>query len=247
METKENINNFKAIIIAIKNRQADIVKLILERCPSATSLSDVHNQTALHWAVFKNNENIVKQLLNIIKLEDILKKKLGGYTVLHYAVDNKENDIINLIMDKVPFVAAIQDDLGQTSLHYCITNDTTEQFDPLFPRMSVEDISKVTKHGYTILHLLLRKSKGHTCTINITKQILGKCPKLASVVDEHGQTALHWASASGLLTVVMELLEILKGDEILIQSLAGRTAADFAKSIYIRNVIEVGAYEDYIG
>lgn len=61
---------------------------------------DINNSTALHLAAKLNNINQVRNLLsyNIIDVNLLENKAIGGYAIIHHACHNNNIDILNLLL-----------------------------------------------------------------------------------------------------------------------------------------------------
>ncbi|ARF02627.1 SWPV1-008 [Shearwaterpox virus] len=116
-----------SVCYAVNNEDIETVKLFLEKGFNVNSKDEIDN-TALHYAVLSNNNNITQLLvdykadikecdgyllLHAVKANniDIIKILLNnginvnyvndkGYTALHYAVENNKLDIVNLLLGK---------------------------------------------------------------------------------------------------------------------------------------------------
>lgn len=242
----EKKHGYTALHLAVQNNHDNVVRIISQRIPAVTSVQDNYGQTPLYWAVDKNNDIMVTQLLEVMRIEDILKVTDKELSILHCAVINKHINLITLILTKVPQITAIQDIYGRTPLHYTMIYHSKEMFDLIFPIMAVEDISKVTKdNGRSILHIILINKEETKYIRDIVRQVIDKCPHLISLPDKYGQTPLHCASSNGILGVVVDLLDRLTHDEINMKSSTRKDALHFAKTAEIRDLILLGACEDY--
>ncbi len=110
------IYGYEILQNAICDSNYDITKLLLEKVPDAANMSDKFGQTLLHWA--SDNPEITEMLLNTMSNDAILKQAEGNnnYTALHLAVHNKNNQVVEFHLNRVPELSNIQDKFGRTPL-----------------------------------------------------------------------------------------------------------------------------------
>ena len=153
-----------------------------------------------------NNED-VKELLargaNVEATDD------AGRTLLHYEAKNGHTEVAALLLDQGANVEAT-DSAGQTPLHMAAAEGHTEVAALLLDQgADVEAINRYyspliyrsAASGYKAIELD-QGAAGNDGNINFTSIILR-----ASVLDNQGKTALHWAAESGSLGVVNLLLQ----------------------------------------
>src|SRR5256885_1736421 len=108
----------------------------LIKLSSMLGFQDIYGQTPLHCAISNNNYSIVLQLLEAMKIDDIIKRtKEGGYTILHMLLSENRKftnnneviryKIVKKVLDKCPQLASIPDKEGQTPLMWASSNGFT--------------------------------------------------------------------------------------------------------------------------
>ncbi len=106
--------SYNALLIAIQDSNAPLVDWFLNTQPSLASITDIHGQTILHWAVGQKDNEITKKIITIMNPSDVVKKAEGNddITALDIAVYNGNHDIIDILQLK-----------GRTLSHEPVTSD----------------------------------------------------------------------------------------------------------------------------
>ncbi len=135
-----------------------IVESLLSREPELASITDEYGQTPLHWAA--SDVEATRLLLSAMASADIKKQAEGnhGYTALHLAIHNKNNEVVELLLARSPELASITDEYGQTPLHWAVGRINAQNIKMLISIMPLDVLGKESNNGYTALDLLKSES-----------------------------------------------------------------------------------------
>ncbi len=160
-------------------------------------IMDSNGQTLLHWSVANNDLDSSLKLMEKMSVKEISLSNFDNkYTALHLAAQNGSVEIINLLLERGQRALACKvDRYGQTALHWCSSNP--EHFasaKSLMQIMECEDLCiQNTSNQYTALHVAVQANNVDLVELMTAKS---KSP-LVCKIDQHGQTALHWAAIRG--------------------------------------------------
>lgn len=112
--------NNTALHVAVHCGNNEIVEALTyhKRFPHLYGIQDAHGQTALHWAAGNGNVEAARLLIEAMTEEDIKKQRKEGQTALLRAIHANSLPIVKLLLEKVPSLASINDEYGQSPLSW---------------------------------------------------------------------------------------------------------------------------------
>ncbi|MBL0317714.1 MAG: ankyrin repeat domain-containing protein [Alphaproteobacteria bacterium] len=111
-------------------------------------------QTILHLAAATGDLDLY---LNIAKsCARKTEKDNLGRTALHYAVQNRSNEIVNVIIEEYPYMVTSADHNGNTPFHVAAYHNFQDIFENLISHSSLDDINITNMSGETALALAAR-------------------------------------------------------------------------------------------
>lgn len=117
-------NEYTALIYSVNRNNKKLVKLLLDN-KANVNLQDYNGNTALHYSVIEDNQDIFNILMTSEISKNIINVNLfnsDSKIPLHLAFNNKS---VKFYIDKLLSYSKVnfQDDMGNTTLHYIIKND----------------------------------------------------------------------------------------------------------------------------
>lgn len=183
-----------------ENNYHNALKLIGFMSKEAVLEPDCYGQTALHWVAYSCCENVDLYEALHNKMETfVFSTKSGEQTPLHYAARYgnlkfiawlKKNKLVDL-----KALANILDKHKQTPFHYAASLYRNEICSILYDITETTNLVKNLKNGKTLLnHAVITKNK---CLVELLLDEKQKAEALLNLVDQNGQTPLHWAAWLG--------------------------------------------------
>ncbi|KAF7823519.1 ankyrin repeat-containing protein [Senna tora] len=183
-------NGFDALLIAAKQGDLDVLKILMEAHPELSMTVDPSNTTALHTAATQGHTEVVNFLLEAgSSLATIARS--NGKTALHSAARNGHLQVVKALLEKEPTVATRTDKKGQTALHMAVKGQNIEVVEELI-KSDPLSVNMVDTKGNTALHIATRKGRAQ-----IVKMLLGHKETDKTAVNRSGETALDTAEKTG--------------------------------------------------
>ena len=213
---------------AIKNKNIEIVKLLLEKGAADlkdseftlllddkgnTPLQDDEGNTLIHTAVKEEVTEIVKELFLKTKYKkfiDIRDKK--GKTPLHTAVKDEKIDIVRLLLDNGANPNAVSKE-GETPLLIAAQFDNIDIVNLLLekgadPKNVDEDEKPIQdKEGYTHLHHAVENGNTDLVTLLLEKGVVGSI----NIQDNKDNTPLDTAIEKEQINIPIVKLLLMHG------------------------------------
>lgn len=187
-----------AMIAAIKQRQLNLVKMLIEEYGASCNATCDDGNTALHWAGWFELPQIVEYLIS--KDADVNKENAKQQTPCHWtAMAGSIHCMRSLIKAACDLTARDCD--GYTPVHCCAQHGKTACLDYL--RISGADLDIRDAKNRTALHWAAYKN------FTITTQFCVGQGLDIGLQDSQGRTALHWAACKNNVQVVQYMLEEL--------------------------------------
>lgn len=197
--TIKNNEGETALISSIHqfNGKLKTTELILKAKPSLINEPDTKGHTPLHHAIFLNQLDLVKMLLEN-KADGGIKNKKGLIS-LHLIIE-KNIEITQCLLQTQPHLVNEKDPEGNTALHNAVGTGPLELVNLLLEYKADGRIKN--DKGQTALHKAILANN-----IETTKLLLQNQPLLINEQDLNGNTALHYAAHLGSPELVKILLE----------------------------------------
>ncbi|CAG2206764.1 unnamed protein product [Mytilus edulis] len=122
-------------------------------------------------------------------------------TPLHYAVEYKRSDIVQLLLNKTDIDPNKGNKNGETPLHFAARNGSHKIVQMLLERTDI-DPNKGNKNGETPLHFAARNGSHE-----IVQMLLERTDIDPNKGNKNGETPLHFAARNGSHRIVQMLLE----------------------------------------
>ncbi|XP_054815658.1 ankyrin repeat-containing protein At5g02620 [Prosopis cineraria] len=183
-------NGFDAFLIAAKQGDLDVLKILMEAHPELSMTVDPSNTTALHMAATQGHTEVVKFLLEAGSSIATIARS-NGKTALHSAARNGHLEVVKALLEKEPTVATRTDKKGQTALHMAVKGQNIEVVEELI-KADPLSINMVDTKGNTALHIATRKGRAQ-----IVKMLLGWRETDRTAVNRSGETAIDTAEKTG--------------------------------------------------
>ncbi|CAK9147212.1 unnamed protein product [Ilex paraguariensis] len=193
-------NGCDAFLIAAKQGDLEVLKVLMEALPELSMTFDQSNTTALHAAAAQGHLEVVNFLLG--KNSNLATiGKSNGKTALHSSARNGHLEVVKALLSKEPGLATRSDKKGQTALHMAVKGQSVEVVDELI----VSDaalIKMVDGKGNTPLHIATRKGR-----TQIVRALLNHKEIDAEAINKLGETAIDTAEKTGQSEIAIILQE----------------------------------------
>jgi ankyrin repeat protein len=191
VNSTNSLGDTPLLLAARLNCEDKLFTKILERTNQENvSKVDENGWTALHYAIDRESEIKVKELLKREEV-DVNIKNNNNWTPLHMACFKWKEipvDLFKIILQKSTNVINAQDNHGNTALHYAISYKYEIKTKALLAHNDV-DVNIKNNSNYTLLHLA---SKWPNIPSDLFKLILEKSTDV-NAQTEYGWTHLHYA------------------------------------------------------
>ncbi|XP_028757073.1 ankyrin repeat-containing protein At5g02620 isoform X2 [Neltuma alba] len=183
-------NGFDVFLIAAKQGDIDVLKILMEAHPELSMTVDPSNTTALHMAATQGHTEVVNFLLEAGSSIATIARS-NGKTALHSAARNGHLEVVKALLEKEPAVATRTDKKGQTALHMAVKGQNIEVVEELI-KADPLSVNMVDNKGNTALHIATRKGR-----TQIVKMLLGRRETDKTAVNRSGETAIDTAEKTG--------------------------------------------------
>lgn len=224
---KKDANNLTAlhwaVILGDKGTLITLLNCIKsEDRLSALNMQDDRGWSVFKWAIAKEDEDLIKNILSL--LNDIDKSMLitgldrFKRSYVHYAIETCNKGIIKLFLDQILFdkdrdiLTTCEDFLGQTILHLAINFLDAETFEELLCGLipnecyRSEALQKLDNQNQSLLHKAVVRSDVDILKV-IMKNIISKDKqRYLQIQDDQGKTALHLSVMHGIQQKCFEFL-----------------------------------------
>lgn len=184
--------------LAVANENEELVKELGTAELCALDEMDKVSRSALHYAVLRNNINIVNNL--ILSGASLYKQDTTGATALHYAVKNNNIALVDCFLSHKN-LEDIPDKQGRTALMWAAREGSKEVLALMLRNPNHFKMLACDQEGLTALH--------HACMAGQVRCVELLIAKSSDVfqADNLGQTALFKACQQGYLDIVDMLME----------------------------------------
>jgi len=189
-----NKDNYNALQTASFSNLYQIVKAIIDEMKKRVSLQQLTRWinskselgfTALHYASYKGNIDIIKILIE--NEANMLETNNKGLNVMHMAVQGDHPESLIYFKEKYKLNFEITDSLGSTPLHWACYTGSENAFQFMLSFENI-NLNVVDTEGYTPLHLSVISER-----VNIIKKLLQNGAD-KEIKDKIGRTPLELAT-----------------------------------------------------
>jgi len=172
------------------------VKRFVEQGTDVNTKDDQLNWTALHWAAFTDQQDIIKFLL--VRGANVNAKGEFGSTPLHYAAAAGQRELVELLLANGAEVDA-KSNSDDTPLHSAANRGARDIVALLIA--SGADVNAESSSGHTALHRAARKVHKE-----VVEMLLANGADIEARVRRNGYTPLHYTAYRGIPEMVESLL-----------------------------------------
>ena len=216
------------LILAVYHNLKDAVCMLLEMGVDVNEPKRYGRLTALHEAIYQEDQDIVSLLLengaNIEARTDM------DETPFYLAMENGSYALADLLMKQGADIKTKAID-GKSVLHVVSGNEDSGEALDLLLRLGIEVNSRTHKHKKTPLHLAARVGQDR----NI--DLLLKYGADIESEDSEGRTALHEATVNGFTTTVDLLIK--HGANVKSEDNDGKTALHLALEFGRKSIMDL--------
>ncbi len=190
-----------------ENKAEDCQKALTCNRPFPMDIRNKASQNALMIACAHGARDVVEMLFTMDGTHDLEAVDADGWTALHHASYQGFKEILNILCHNGADPSATTNS-NQTGLHLAVQARKQDAVVELLSLKCPLDIQTSPNHGgQTALHLALQKDDKGEKYEDISLMLLQYGPdvRLKNIL---GQTALHFAAANGMATVIQKLMQL---------------------------------------
>lgn len=169
-------NNTGSTILhhAVSVINKDAINILLTNEPNLINKKDFYGNTALHFASYIDDLELLNTILQYCNDEDIIIKNGIGNTALHFSACNSSKNLKLLIEDCNPKDVSIRNENGNTPLHVAISAGNEKSFNLLIEAGA--DVNIRNKHYEIPLHntMLIDDKNFLDVQIRMVKKLIEK-------------------------------------------------------------------------
>ncbi|KAM1273328.1 hypothetical protein ACFX2H_023240 [Malus domestica] len=189
--------------------------------PSAITATDSDGDTALHNAIYKEHEQIVEELVQLMTEEQLETKNGDGQTALTIAAA-KNLKIVKCLVAKNKKLLGIANGSGSTPIVIAAKHDRWDIVEELVQLMTEEQLETENDDGETALTIAVAKN------LKIVKCLVAKNKKLLGIADGRGSTPIDIAAEHDQCDIVEELVQLMTEEQLETKNDDGATALTIA-------------------
>jgi ankyrin repeat protein len=196
----QSCNGCSPLHIAIKRKDFNKAKSLLESCPEDAKVQDRKRNLPLHFAVCHGDSDMVKVLLKAFPKGAMLRNSDGDLP-LNIASRRKYLDIAKLLLESYPEAAKVQNSNGNSQLHIVAKRqdfDTVKLLTEFYPEAAMMK----NKEGDLSLHIACTSKSFH-----IGEFLLKLYPEGSKVRNKNGQIPLHISCQNNDAEMIILLLK----------------------------------------
>lgn len=190
---------FRRIGEAIQAQQFELAAAMLQLEDHSVDEQDADGNTALHWAVAEDAEDLTRQLLQAGARQDVVNER--GETPAHWAAKTANLSAMRILLEADRAAALFPRDAdGATPFLACAQANGT----PLLEWLYLQGCSIEERDGQGRTPLMWASYKGHH---RVVQWLLSRGASVCSR-DDGGMTALHWAAVRGQDAAAKMLIDV---------------------------------------
>jgi ankyrin repeat protein len=205
-------NGETPLYAAIHSQNVEIVRALIEAEPDVIAARDLQGATPLHVAAERGYEDIVKEILQVIKLvkkldlypsiievEIIEALNMDGETALYVATQAGRSEVVHMLLNEKANVC-IRNKYGRSVIDWAVTKTRADVV------RRILDAGVIVDRAY-MNHATLLHRAALNGTPDVIKLLLERTTDINSRGIE-GMTALHWAACSNNPENLKQLLDV---------------------------------------
>ena len=199
VDERNTKNGSTALMDSSRRRDTiDAMKILLQEYNAAVNLVDNYGESALHYAVVNGNVDGIHLLL-----AHNAKRNMGnkdGTTALMFSSQKHDRiGVAKILLEEYDVDVDFVDNYGDSALHYSAKNGNVAGIRLLLDHNA--DMNMTNKNGTTPLMISCQK-KDRIAAVKILLQEYN-----VNLVDNYGQSALHYAAANDNVDAIRLLLD----------------------------------------
>ncbi len=137
--------NFTPLLAASMDANTFIINELLKHPININTIEDFNGYSALHYAIYHDNLDLVKKLVFKKANINLKSKSVMTYTPLHLAISKGHIDIVDFLMKKKA-IDTIQDVNDDTAVDLALRSSNSKIKMLFYPKMSKEDKESLFFH-----------------------------------------------------------------------------------------------------
>ena len=213
---KDN-NGLTVLHYACQKGNTEVVQYLVENSGELLTMRHEDGQSPFLVAGFSGSVELVKYLIS--RGCDVMDKDNDGWTVLHYACQEGEQELVQYLVENYPILLTMRDKEGQSPFLVVGISGSVELVEYLISKGC--DVLDNDNDGKTILYTACNENK-----LELVKYLVEKSGELLTMRQEDGQSPFLVAGLSGSVELVKYLLS--KGCYVLDKDNNGLTVLHYA-------------------
>ncbi len=213
--------NFTPLLFAIHSKSKEITEKLLEKDVSVDTIDYYNGFSALHYATYFNDMDLVKKLISKKANVNIKTEAIMENTALHIAVDNENALIAQLLLDHNAS-DTITDANGKTVIDLSTKSKSIHILKLFYNKMSLEKKEKLflnlVRNSGDIAFLkqilnekwisktMLKDAFVFSKDTIVSKILLNKGASIKALHSQYGYAAIHYAAIRGDVSMLKFLL-----------------------------------------
>ncbi|XP_077379001.1 ankyrin repeat and death domain-containing protein 1A [Festucalex cinctus] len=187
----------KLFIVAAKNNDVAAMRTLGKGLNA--NAKNLHNRTALHYAVAGKNKEAVEWLLR--RRVQVDQRDKFGVAPIHLAAWFGSLEILKLLV-RAGAEQKIENEEGLNIMHCAAINNHTDIVEYIVNDLHLKELDKEDQSG----HRVFAMAAEHGC-VQMLEMLMEPCYKMATMrTNKRGDTPLHLAARNGHLDAVQLLL-----------------------------------------
>ena len=196
-DPQESYRGKTCLHFAAEGNHVDVVRYLITECNCDPMTDKDNGDTVLHKAAAHGSLDVMKYLINHHNC-NLMATNKRGKTILHCAAKHIEVVRYLIIEHNCDPMTVINDD-GDTVLHYAAKKGLLDFLKPMVNHSKC-NLMATNKRGETILHCAMEH-------IEVVKYLIieHNCDPM-TVINDDGNTVLHYAAKKGLLDLLKPMV-----------------------------------------
>ncbi|GLT68598.1 hypothetical protein SLA2020_408110 [Shorea laevis] len=185
-----NSDEFVKLVKRLYHGDQKVARHVLDKHSTFPSITGF-DETALHVTIKAEKDEIAKQLIGMMSIQDLEKKDCNGHTALSYAAFQGRTNLAKILVPKNPDLLTIVDNAGNIPLTRACGVGHKEMTDYLYsetPGYFLEP-GKQGNHGFHLVRCCIANKMFDICL-----DLLKRYPSLAVGVNTQGESPIFMLS-----------------------------------------------------